>query len=217
MKMRKALMRRTLQIIVLLLLALSLTGCFFNFLQTARTIGAGNAAITIGLGAIFNVEYISYLTLQGRFTTGITQGIDAGLQSGLRLGVGPAAGDLKFLGAIGDLKFSLLDEPNSLMAVGVGGGYSHDAYRDHKGWGLSLSAYYESIFPDLADLSCCASYRLHLPLETSDKAYGMVRHQMAVSMSFFLSDQARLILEFNGLPFENLYSFGLAVKATSSK
>jgi len=41
MGMRKALMRRTLQIIVLLLLASSLTGCFFNFLQTARTIGAG--------------------------------------------------------------------------------------------------------------------------------------------------------------------------------
>jgi len=217
MGMRKALMRRTLQIIVLLLLASSLTGCFFNFLQTARTIGAGDAALTLGLGAIFNVEYISYLTLQGRFTVGMTEGIDLGLQSGVRIGVGPAAGDVKFLGVIVDLKFSLLDEPHFLMAVGVGGGYSHDAYRDKNGWGLSLSAYYESVFPYLPDLSCCASYRLHLPLEGSDESYGMVRHQMAVSISFFLSDQARLILEFNGLPFENLYSFGLALEATPSK
>ena len=102
MKMRKALMRRTLQIIVLFLLASSLTGCFFNFLQTARTIGAGNATLTLGLGAIFNVEYISYLTLQGRFTVGMTEDIDVGLQSGVRIGMGPAAGDVKFLGAIGD-------------------------------------------------------------------------------------------------------------------
>lgn len=210
-------MLRILQVVVLFLVTFSLTGCFFNFLQTARTIGAGNTALTLGLGAIMNIEYISYLAPQGRFTVGMTEGIDLGLQSGVRIGVGPAAGDVKFLGAIGDLKFSLLDEPHFLMAVGAGGGYSHDAYRDKNDWGLSLSAYCEPIFPYLSDLSCCASYRLHLPLGESDESDGMVRHQMAVSISFILSDQARLIVEFNKLPFEDLYSLGLALEVTAPK
>jgi len=217
MEMRKALMRRIPQIIALLLVPLSLTGCFFNFLQTARTIGSGEAALTLGLGAIMNAEYIAYLTPQGRFTVGMTEGIDLGFQSGVRIGMGPAAGDVKFLGAVGDLKFSVLDEPQLLMAVGAGGGYSHDAYRDKNGWGLSLSAYCEPVFSHLLDLSCCAGYRLHLPLGKSDDSDGRVRHQLALSISFILSDQARLIVELNGLPFEDLYSLGLALEVTAPK
>ena len=217
METRKALMRWILQFIALLFITLSLTGCLFNFLQTARTIGAGEAALTLGLGAIMNAEYVAYLAPQGRLTVGMTEGIDLGFQSGVRIGMGPAAGDVKFLGAVGDLKFSLLDGPQLLMAAGVGGGYSHDAYRDKNGWGLSLSAYCEPVFPHLFDLSCCAGYRLHLPLGESDESDRVPRHQLAFSISFILNDQARLILEFNRLPFEDLTSLGLAVEVTAAQ
>ena len=217
MEVRKALMRRILRMVALLLVTVPLTGCFFNFLQTARTIGAGEVAFTLGLGAIMNAEYISYLAPQGRLTIGMTEGIDLGLQSGVRIGMGPAAGDVKFLGAVGDLKFAVLDEPNVLMAVGAGAGYSHDAYRDKNGWGLSLSAYCEPVFAQLLDHSCCGSYRLHLPLGESDESEGRLRHQLALSISFILSEQARLIIELNGLPFEDLYSLGLAVEVTAPR
>jgi len=208
-------MRRMFRIVALLLVMLSLTGCFFNFLQTARTIGAGEVALTLGLGAIMNAEYISYLAPQGRLTIGMAEGIDLGFQSGARFGLGPAAGDVKFLGAVGDLKLSLLDEPHFLMAVGAGGGYSHDAYRDKNDWGLSLSAYCEPVLSHLSELSCCASYRLHLPLGGSDDSDHMVRHQLAFSISFILTDRVRLIVEFNKLPLEDLFSLGLALELTA--
>jgi len=208
---------RIAQVLLLLLLTLSLTGCFFNFLQTARTVGAGNTALTLGLGAILNADNPSYLTPQGRLIIGVSKGIDLGVQSGAMIGIGAAAGDVDFLGVTGDLKIALVSEPNLLVAIGAGGGYSHDGYINKNGWGLSFSGYFEPIFPHVPDLSCCLGYRLQLPLEARNESDSMVCHQVTVSMALFVSDQARVIVEFGKLLSKKLYSFAIALEVTLSK
>ena len=215
--MKSKVIRMVLGLMMLALIALCSTGCLFNLLQTARTVGVGNTAFTVGLGAILNAEYIAYLTPQGRLAIGLAQGVDLGLQSGLRIGMGPAAGDVKFLGAAADLKFSLVEEPHLLLAADVGGGYSHNAYRDKNGWGLSASAYCEPLLPGVSSASCCAGYRLHLPLEANWEYEKPVRHQMAFSLSLPLGPGMRLIVEVGVLPFENLYSFALGLEAKQSR
>jgi len=43
---------RSLAIVCLLLAAFLLSGCYFNIFQTARTLGKGNVALTIGSGVM---------------------------------------------------------------------------------------------------------------------------------------------------------------------
>jgi len=60
---------RVIAAVVLLLSMVLLTGCFFNIFQTARTVGAGNVALTLGV-AVMNLagegDYYRVITPQGK-------------------------------------------------------------------------------------------------------------------------------------------------------
>ena len=81
----------------------------------------------------------------------------------------------------------------------------------------SILGYFEPIFPHVPDLSCCLGYRLQLPLEAHNESDSMVCHQVTVSIAVFVSDQARVIVEFAKLLSKKLHSFAIALEVTLSK
>ncbi|MGB2983689.1 MAG: hypothetical protein WBC63_07520, partial [Candidatus Bipolaricaulia bacterium] len=89
----------------------SSTGCLFNLFQTARMVGAGNVAITLGTG-LMNIlpgEDPNWnLTPQARLAIGLSDKIDLGMQTGALVPL--STGDFGWMGAKADLKFSVIDD-----------------------------------------------------------------------------------------------------------
>jgi hypothetical protein len=113
---------------------MSTTGCLFNLFQTARTIGAGNLAFTIG-AVLLSVQVDNTTTMsvtpQARLAIGLGDAVDLGLQTGVMISFN--GGDPGWLGLIGDLRFRLFDERDaSALAMGFGGGHSIE----YIGWGV---------------------------------------------------------------------------------
>jgi len=177
---------RLLLVTSLALAVVMMSGCYFNVFQTARTIGAGNVAISIGSGIVgVTVGNNSSLvfTPQARLTVGLSDGVDLGLQSGLMV---DTSGTPSFLGAMGDIKLSLLHDPQLFsLALGVGGGYSSGLL----GWGIEGSVYFDS---NIVFLPIYAVYRPILPLSGNNL---QLLHQFAGGLHLDLSDSVRILLE----------------------
>jgi len=177
---------RSMGIVGLLLVVVLLSGCYFNVFQTARTVGAGKVAISLGSGVVNLVigESSSLIfTPQARLTFGLSNSIDLGIQSGLMIG---SSGEPSFLGAIGDIKLALMQDPETFsIALGVGGGYSQGLL----GWGVQGSVYLDS---NIAFLPIYAVYRPILPL--SGETLGVI-HQFAGGLHLDLSDSIRILIE----------------------
>ena len=175
-------------IVVALLVSLCLlTGCFFNVFETARSIGQGKASLVVALAAM-NIQIEStptwLMTPQARLTVGLTDNLDLGLRSGVSIGL--ATGNVAFLGAVGDLKLTLFQAPNSFaMALGVGGGYSSGMV----GWGLEGSVYLESTVPFFP------AYFVYRPLLPLTGTSSGVIHQFAAGLRLALSPNAQLLVE----------------------
>ena len=177
---------RLIAIVGLLLVVVLLSGCYFNIFQTARTVGAGKVAISVGSGVVNLVigESSSLIfTPQARLTVGLSDNFDLGVQSGLMIG---SSGSPSFLGAIGDIKMALVQDPETFsIALGIGGGYSPGLL----GWGVDLSVYLDS---NIVFLPIYAVYRPILPLSGTTLS---VIHQFAGGLHLDLSDSARILIE----------------------
>lgn len=177
--------------------AFFLSGCFFNALETARVLRQGDVALTLGLGFLnldprpLEEKANPILTPQVRLAAGITDGLELSLHSGLM--VSPTAEQPGFMGAVGNLKASLVDDPQTIsLAVGFGGGWSLPM----AGWGLQASLYLDS---DLGLLPIYLIYRPIFPLGGDEFT---IWNQLVVGLHLKLSKGARLLLEvdsFNGV------------------
>ena len=177
---------RTMGIAGLLMVVVLLSGCYFNIFQTARTSGAGKVAISVGSGVVsITVGQNSSLvfTPQARLTVGLSDSVDLGVQSGVMIG---SSGQPGFLGAIGDVKLALLQDPETFsIALGIGGGYSPGLL----GWGVEGAIFLDS---NITFLPLYAVYRPILPL--SGTTLGVI-HQFAGGLHLDLSDSARILIE----------------------
>ena len=177
---------RSVGIIGLLLAVVLLSGCYFNIFQTARTVGAGKVAISVGSGVVsITVGQNSSLvfTPQARLTVGLSDSVDLGVQSGVMIG---SSGQPGFLGAIGDVKLALLQDPETFsIALGIGGGYSPGLL----GWGVEGAIFLDSNIPFLP---LYAVYRPILPL--GGTTLGVI-HQFGGGLHLDLSDSARILVE----------------------
>jgi len=163
-----------------------LSGCYFNVFQTARTVGVGKVAISVGSGVV-NISGGSSSSLiftpQARITIGLSDSVDLGIQSGVMIG---SSGEPGFLGAIGDIKLALVQDPGSIcFALGLGGGYSPGLL----GWGVEGSVYLDS---NIAFLPIYVVYRPILPL--GGESFQLI-HQFAGGLHLDLSDSVRILVE----------------------
>jgi len=177
---------RTVAIVGLLLVVVLLSGCYFNIFQTARTMGAGKVGVSLGSGVVsVNVGENSSLvfTPQVRLTVGLSDNVDLGVQSGIMIG---SSGEPGFLGAMGDIKLALVQDPGSIsFALGLGGGYSPGLL----GWGVEGSVFLDS---NIAFLPIYVVYRPILPL--GGEGLQLI-HQFAGGLHLDLSDSVRILVE----------------------
>jgi hypothetical protein len=180
---------------------LLLSGCLFNIFQTARMIGAGNMAVTIGAGLmdIVGDEDPNWnLTPQARLAFGLSDKVDLGFQTGAMVPL--STGDFGWMGAKGDLTFSILDDPETFsLAMGFGAGYGVEFLN----WGL----FGEILFNVNATLPIFLAYQPTIPLQGEGFA---LWHHVAGGLALPISETSTLILV---VDYRNgLYSFGLALE-----
>jgi len=183
---------------------LTSTGCLLNVFQTARTIGAGNVAFTIGSGLFdFNLDQEEadyYLTPQARLAIGLADGVDLGFHTGFLVPL-EADGDIGWFGATGDLKFALFDEPDSFaLALGFGGGYSLEAL----GWEAFGEVFLDS---NVRFLPIFLAYQPHIALV---EGFGLIHH-FAGGLKLRLSDKARIFVQIDYNSYTYV-SYGLAIE-----
>lgn len=183
------------------LVAVLCTGCLFNIFQTARTIGAGNLAFTLGAGLMsvqVDENIAMSVTPQARLAFGVTNGVDLGLQTGAMFPF--SGGEPGWLGVIGDLKFRLFDQRDAFaLAMGFGGGYSVEFL----GWGAFGEILFDSnvrVFPVFF------AYQPSVPL-SGDFA---VLHHLAAGLKLRLSNQARILLQADYRT--GIWSIGMALE-----
>jgi len=180
---------------------LLLSGCLFNIFQTARMIGAGNMAATIGAGLmdIVGDEDPNWnLTPQARLAFGLSDKVDLGFQTGAMVPL--STGDFGWMGAKGDLTFSILDDPETFsLAMGFGAGYGVEFLN----WGL----FGEVLFNVNATLPIFLAYQPTIPLQGEGFA---LWHHVAGGLALPISETSTLILV---VDYRNgLFSFGLALE-----
>ncbi len=104
-------------VIALLLLPLSLSGCFLNVFETGDTFPPGRFALLIGLGGqVTNGP--SQWAPQLHLRYGAARDIDLGLSTGLLFT--PATGQITPLGIVGDIRKQLNHRPDITMGIGLG-------------------------------------------------------------------------------------------------
>jgi len=175
------------------------TGCLFNLFQTAKMLGAGNVALTLGTG-LMNIlpdEDPNWnLTPQARLTFGLSDTVDLGMQTGALVPL--STGDFGWMGAKGDLKFSVMDDPETFsLAMGVGAGYGVEFLN----WGV----FGEVLFSINSTLPLFLAYQPTIPLEADEFA---VWHHFAGGLALPISDTAAILLIVDYR--DPLFSFGLA-------
>jgi len=189
--------------VVILLSAGLLTGCFLNIFQTARTVGQGNVALAIGTGVLnmaIGEDNNWMLTPQGRISIGLADNVDLGVRSGGMFSL--TSGELGFLGAVGDIKVSLFQDPESFsLALGFGGGYNMGTF----GWGLEGSIYLDS---NLRFLPIYFVYHPLLPLAGDDGV--TILHQLGGGLHLTLSETTRLLIEVDY--WQGILSFGISLE-----
>ena len=180
---------------------LLLSGCLFNIFQTARMLGAGNMAVTIGAGLmdiVVDEEPNWNLTPQARLAFGLSDRVDLGFQTGAMVPL--STGDFGWMGAKGDLTFSILDDPETFsLAMGFGAGYGVEFLN----WGL----FGEVLFNVNATLPIFLAYQPTIPLQGEGFA---LWHHVAGGLALPISETSTLILV---VDYRNgLFSFGLALE-----
>jgi len=186
-------------------LLLTSTGCLFNLFQTARMLGAGNTAITLGTGLMDIVpdgDAQWNLTPQARIAFGLSDTVDLAFQTGALVPL--STGDFGWLGAKGDLKISIVDDPETFsMAMGLGAGYGLEFVN----WGV----FGEVLFNVNATLPIFVVYQPTIPLQA---ATFTLMHHIAGGLALPISESASLIVVVDYRPQEPaaLFSFGLAIE-----
>jgi hypothetical protein len=181
------------------------TGCLFNIFQTARTIGAGNIGLALGSGLYaltIDETTTHFLTPQARLAIGIAEGVDLGFQTGMMVPL--EGGDPGWIGVVGDVKFLLLDQPDSIaLALGFGGGVSLEAL----GWEVFAELFLES---NARYLPVFLTYQPSLSLTGAT-----IFHHLTAGVKLAISPQARILLQADWQPILGvLYgglSYGIAV------
>ncbi len=181
--------------------ALMLSGCLFNIFQTARMIGAGNMAVTIGTGLmdiVVDEDPNWNLTPQARLTFGLSDTVNLGFQTGAMVPL--STGDFGWMGAKGDLTFSIIDDPESVsLAMGFGGGYGVEFLN----WGV----FGEILLNVNSTLPIFLAYQPTIPLQGDGF---VIWHHIAGGLALPISETSTLILI---VDYRNgLYSFGLALE-----
>ncbi len=186
---------------LLALVATLCTGCLFNIFQTARTVGAGNLAFTVGAGLLsVQIDESTSLSVtpQARLVVGLGDAVDLGLQTGALIPFN--GGEPGWLGLIGDLKFRLFDEPGAFaLAMGFGGGYSVE----YLGWGVFGEILFDSnarVFP------VYLAYQPGIPLAGDFT----LLHHLAAGIKLRLSNEARILLQADYRT--GIWSFGMALE-----
>ena len=177
---------RSLAIVVMLLAAVLLSGCYFSIFQTARTIGKGNVALTLGSG-VMNIaapgDFNWIFTPQGRITIGLADNVDIGMQSGMMIG---STGEPSFLGVVGDLKIGLVQDPDFFsFSLGIGCGYRPGLF----GWGVEGSVYLDS------NLRFLPIFFVYRPMFLLDDDPLTIIHHLGGGLHLDLSDHARILIE----------------------
>ena len=196
-------MKRTYRLLLvgaLLVPTILLSGCLFNIFQTAKMVQSGETAVLIGAG-VMNItgapeDPAWVLTPQARMTFGLSDTVNLGLHTGAMVALG--TGEPGWLGASGDLKFSLFSNPDSIsLAAGFGGGYG----MHFVGWGV-----FGEIFLDLNVFPLFFAYQPMVPLTGEGFA---LWHDVAVGLALELSEKARLIIQVDTRNLA-LFSYGVA-------
>lgn len=195
-------MKRRFRILLAVCLAvptLLLSGCLFNMFQTARMVQSGDMAVLVGSGLMnlaIDENPAWTLTPQARLAFGLSDSINLGLHTGVMLPL--ATGDPGWRGWAADLKFSVIDNPESIsLAVGFGGGNGIHFI----GWGV-----FGEIYLDLNVFPLFFAYQPTIPLTGEVFA---VWHDVAAGMALALSEKARLIIQVDTRNLE-LFSYGIA-------
>jgi len=184
--MRKAI--RWILCVGLIPVALLLSGCLFNIFQTARLVRGGGVSLAVGTGllniAIDEETPLWALTPQARLTFGLSDGVNLGFQTGAMLPV--TTWTPGWMGASGDVKISIFDDPKSFsLALGVGAGSSIELL----GWGLFGEILIDS---NLRVFPIFIAYQPTIPLGGGT---GAVWHHVAAGLKLRLSQRVRLLLQ----------------------
>ena len=176
------------------------TGCLFNIFQTARTIGAGNIGLALGSGLYaltIDETTTHFLTPQARLAIGIAEGVDLGVQTGMMVSL--EGDDPAWMGIVGDVKFSLFDQPDSIaLALGFGGGFSLEAL----GWEVFAELFLES---NARYLPVFLTYQPSLSL-----AGATIFHHLTAGLKLAISPQARILLQVDWQPILGVLYGGLS-------
>ena len=195
-------MKRRLRVLLAVGLAIPmilLSGCLFNIFQTARMVQSGDVSVLIGSGVMpitIDTDTSWSLTPQARLAFGLSNSINLGLHTGALISL--STGEPSWMGFMADLKFSIVNDPESIsMAVGFGGGQGIHFI----GWGI-----FGEIFLDLNVFPLFFAYQPTIPL--GGEGF-VVWHDVAIGLALNLSDTARLIIQVDTRNFA-LLSYGMA-------
>jgi len=185
-------MKRRLRILLavgLVIPMILLSGCLFNIFQTAKMVQSGDMSVLIGSGLLpitIDTDTSWNLTPQARLAFGLSDTINLGLHTGAMIPL--STGDPGWLGIAGDLKFSLIDNPESIsLAIDVGGGYGIHFLN----WGV-----FGGIYLDLNVFPLFFAYQPTIPLGGDGFT---VLHDVAIGMALNLSEKARLLIQVGSL------------------
>jgi len=175
-----------------------LSGCLFNIFQTAKMVQSGDMSVLIGTGVMdigIDEETAWTLTPQARLVFGLSDSINLGLHTGALIPLSTGVAD--WMGLAGDLKFSIVDNPESIsLAVGFGGGYGIHFLN----WGV-----FGGVYLDLNVFPLFFAYQPTIPLEGEGIT---VWHDVAVGLALTLSDTARLLIQVDTRNL-SLFSYGI--------
>ena len=181
------------------------TGCLFNLFQTARMLGAGNVALTVGTGLMDIIpdgEPQWNLTPQARLAFGLSDSVDLGFQTGALVPL--STGEFGWLGVKGDLKFSIMDDPETFsLAMGLGAGYGIEF--------LNVGVFGEVLFTVNSTFPIFLAYQPTIPLNGDGFA---LWHHIAGGLVLPLSETSALylIVDYRS----PLFSFGVGFEMGSS-
>jgi len=183
-------MRRAIRVVLLMgllggVLLLS-TGCLFNIFQTARMLGAGNTALTIGTG-LMDIDVDGgdpnwNLAPQARFAVGLSDTANLGFQTGALVPL--STGEFNWLGIKGDVTFAVVDDPETFsLALGLGAGYGIEF--------LNVGIFGEVLFSVNSTLPLFIVYQPTVPLNGNGFT---LLHHVAGGLALPLSEKATILL-----------------------
>jgi len=190
-------------------LTLLTVGCYMTNMTTARTVGAGKVGLTAGVGVMpFAVDSDSddildfdtdvlLIEPQTRLDIGLSDAVDLGFQTGLMLVSG--AEGFGWLGALADVKWAFLDDPDSVtFSLGGGAGVTL------AGGVVEAHLFFDSNVPFLP------FYAAVKPRLAIGEGVGFI-YDLSAGIHVEFSQNFRLIADWTTFTFA-LHTFGLGVQ-----